>query len=377
VAATYAHIPPEVLRWARESTGYSVLEAAGRIGVPWSRLEAAEEGDDLLTLRQAEKAADVYERPLAALFMPAPPEEEPAESQFRRLPGAPELPWPPQMHLLARRVRDRQQAAAELYEVLDEEPPWREAVGSLRARRSADLAPLIRDVLGVDASEQESWTDSFAALRAWTDAVEGLGVLVMQDGSMPLDVLRGFASVDPDVPAVVINNKDDPRARAFTIIHELAHLLLAVNGLEAGNTEATCNEIAGEVLMPRPLLIAAYGAASGPLSARVEQLARRFTVTPLAAAVRLIRAGIVPRREGEAAVREIRNRPSPDQAERRGGDYYWNEISRLGPAFIRLVMSALDNQAVSYPTASSLLGNVKVNNFDTLRSYLNRRAATS
>ena len=39
-------------------------------------------------------------------------------------------------------------------------------------------------------------------------------------------------------------------------------------------------------------------------------------------------------------------------------------------------MSALDSQAVTYPTASSLLGNVKVNNFDKLRSYLTRREAT-
>jgi hypothetical protein len=48
----------------------------------------------------------LYGRPLAALFLPEPPEEAPQEAQFRRLPGAPAPPWPPAMHLLARHAPD-------------------------------------------------------------------------------------------------------------------------------------------------------------------------------------------------------------------------------------------------------------------------------
>ena len=56
-------------------------------------------------------------------FLPVPPEEETPEAQFRRLPGAPPPPWPPAMNLLARRVRERQEDAVELYELLDQAPP--------------------------------------------------------------------------------------------------------------------------------------------------------------------------------------------------------------------------------------------------------------
>ena len=56
-----------------------------------------------------------------------------------------------------------------------------------------------------------------------------------------------------------------------------------------------------------------------------------------------------------------------------GGDYYYRTISRLGPGYIRLVFEALDNQVVTYPTASTLLDNVRVNNFDQLREYVGRR----
>ena len=67
---TLAYLRPELLRWARESVGYDIGDAAARIGVNPEKLERAERGDLMLTLRQAEKAADVYERPLAALFLP-------------------------------------------------------------------------------------------------------------------------------------------------------------------------------------------------------------------------------------------------------------------------------------------------------------------
>src|ERR1035438_1836144 len=218
-----AYTEPEVLRWARESAGYTVEQAAEKIGIARWQLEMAEEGVDYLTLRQAERAADAYERPLASLFLPSPPPEPPPEAQFRRLPGAPLPPWPPEMRLLARRVGRRQEGAAELYEDLEETPPWTDVVAHFRGAEPSDLPEVARGVLGVPREAQAGWAaaDTYAPLRGWTGAVGSLGVLVMQDGSMELDVMRGFASVDDVVPAIVVNNADDPRARAFTVIHEL------------------------------------------------------------------------------------------------------------------------------------------------------------
>lgn len=380
-SSTLAYVTPEVLRWARETTGYSIQDAAAKIGIRWFVLAAAEDGADLLTLRQAEKAAQAYERPLAALFLPTPPDEEPPEAQFRRLPGAPGLPWPPEMQLLARRIRERQEAAVDLYDLLEERPPWPQASHQLRVADHATLPAHARTVLGVSREEQEHWGErmsasqaGYAALRAWIDAVEELGVLVMQDGSMPVESMRGFAATHDTVPTIVINSGDDPRARAFSVVHELGHLVLQANGVAAGpNIERWCNEFAGQVLMPTDWLAEAFRSASGSdLLTRVEGVARVFSVTPLAAAVRLRRAELMPAREAEAVIAALRER-GEGRATPGGGSYYRNTIARLGPAFIRLVFSALDNQALTYPTASTLLGNVKVNNFGTLREHLDRR----
>ena len=371
---TLAHVTPEVLRWARQSIGYEVEDAAARIGVKPEKLEGAETGDLMLTLRQAEKAAAVYERPLAALFLPEPPREEPQEAQFRRLPGAPAPPWPPEMQALARRVRDRQEAAAELYEALEEEPPWTSAAEELTVAGRA-LPELARQVLGIGFDEQTSWRDQsgYTVLRQWIDGVEALGVLVMQDGSMPVETMRGFAAMHPQVPAIVANTQDDPRARAFTIIHELGHLYRAALGLPVGpETEPWCDEFAGEVLMPRGWMenVLADLRGRSPL-ATVDALALAFGVTPYAAAVRVAKAGLWDQAVVDQVIGEIRSREPRERGG--GGDYYRTQIGRLSPAFIRLVFTALDGQTLTYPAASSLLGGVKVSNFEKLRGYLDRR----
>jgi transcriptional regulator with XRE-family HTH domain len=172
-----AFLTPAALRWARETTGYSLDEAATKVGVASEKLEAAESGEGHLTMRQAEAAAKTYHRPIATLLLPTPPAEEPLEAQFRRLPDAPPLPWPADMRVLARRVRDRQDAALELDELLEEGPPWR----SLAIEYTDDtelLAARAREELRIDLTEQQSWRDSsgFRPLREWVDAVESLGV---------------------------------------------------------------------------------------------------------------------------------------------------------------------------------------------------------
>ena len=74
MAKRIAHASPLALRWARESIGLSLEDAAKRANVSVDKLDAAERGesDRGLTLRQVEAAAKVYERPLAALFLPVP-----------------------------------------------------------------------------------------------------------------------------------------------------------------------------------------------------------------------------------------------------------------------------------------------------------------
>lgn len=364
--STPALVNPEVLRWARESIGYSRRDAADAIGAFEWQVELAETGDHELTLRQAEKLAALYDRPLATLFLPEPPAEESQEALFRRLPGAPAPPWPPDLRKLARRVSDRQDAAVEIYELIEESPPWENARTGMSEGR--DAAKRARAALGISLEEQFAWTDpvGYEALRNWVDAVEALGVLVMQDGSLGLDALRGFASLHPQVPAILINTKDDPRARAFTVIHELGHLV------NPTASEVWCNEFAGDLLMPADALRAVVaGHASERPAKWVNEVAKLFSVTPLAVAVRVARIGLLPEGQVTGLIGLVRSRQSKPR--RPGGNYYRNKITWLGPAFIRLVMNAVDDQAVTLSNAAGLL-EAKVDHFPGLRQTVDDRA---
>lgn len=374
--STRAVVTPSALRWARESVGYTIEEAAGRIGVRAERLEQAERGDHLLTMRQAEAAARAYDRPLAALFVPEPPQEEPVETQFRRLPGAPPPPWPPEMRLLTRRVRERQDAAVELYDLLEETPPWAD-VEIRYAEEPEELARSVRNRLGILLRDQRSWQDrsGYRPLREWVDAVEALGVLVMQDGALSVDRMRGFASTHERVPAIVVNTNDDPRARAFTVVHELGHLLRARAGRATGaGTESWCDDFAAGVLAPRDDFTRDFQTTARlrPLPEAVDGLALDYGVTPYAAAVRASRLRLAPEPELDAVIDEIRRRGEGAVRTSAGGDYYRTKITRLGPAFVELVFAALDTQALSHAVASGLL-RAKVNHLPALRERLASR----
>lgn len=191
-----AHIQPAVLRWARESAGYDLDQAARKVAVPRRKLLSAEEGETLLTLRQAERAAHVFRRPLAALFLPAPPVEASVEHQFRRLPGAPRCRGHPRCGSLpvpspsARPPRGTSSTRS------SDQLPGSQRTSPFTAAPD-DFAKRVRAHLGVSLDEQRGWRDrtGFQPLRAWRDAVEELGVLVMQDGPAGASALLG-AKVD-------------------------------------------------------------------------------------------------------------------------------------------------------------------------------------
>jgi Zn-dependent peptidase ImmA (M78 family) len=325
-------------------------------------------------MRQAEAAARAYDRPLALLFASEPPVEEPQEAQFRRLPGAPEPPWPSEMIGLARRISRRQQAAVELLELLDEYPIWPGVRAALSAVRAATAARAVRERLGISLEEQFSWhdRDGYVPLRHWIDAVEELGVLVVQDGSLSVDMMRGFSSLHEQVPVIVLNTQDDARARVYTLIHELGHLLRGDQSRSA-QLEQWLEGFAGNVLMPRPALAQVVEDFRISDSLRhYDMVALQFGVTPRAAVVRSVRASLISQEEADEILNRIARRGP--RARGGGGNYYRTQLARLSPSYTRLVFSALENQAVTYPAASSLLDGVKVGNFEELRNYLDRRA---
>ena len=68
-------INPDILKWARERSGYTLKAIAAFLKKDASIVKDWESGESAPTYIQLEKLADKYKRPIALFFFPEPPEE--------------------------------------------------------------------------------------------------------------------------------------------------------------------------------------------------------------------------------------------------------------------------------------------------------------
>ena len=262
-----AVINPALLVWARNTAGLTPEDAAKKLGVPPKRLIEWEEGRLPPTVTQLRKAASVYKRPLAVFFSPQPPAQPQPLHDFRRLPGREQVHLSPELLLEMRRARRRRAVALEL--LRDLERP----VTALPLRASLDndpddVAERGRQWLGVTLAQQAQWIGPYEALNGWIAAFEVRGFLVFQTSDVDLDEMRGFSLSERRLPVIVLNAKDQPRARVFTLMHEFAHIMLDTGGVcdpqRVGRRARTadervemfCNHVAGSLLVPADALLA-------------------------------------------------------------------------------------------------------------------------
>ena len=223
-----ASVNPHLLRWAREQAGYSLPDGAQRARVSTDKLSAWEQGVAQPTVRQAEHLAKVYDRAFAVFSLPVPPEIPPLASEYRRLPGVRAGEESPDLRHAFRRLVQRRRLGLhllnELGDVASDFP--------LRANLSEnteDVARRVRSALEVSPEEQAGWSSEYIAFRRWRSAVEGLGVLVCQMQSLPIEEMRGASIVRFPLPVIGINSKELPLSKPFTLLHEVVHLCLAAS----------------------------------------------------------------------------------------------------------------------------------------------------
>ncbi len=261
-----AGVRPEVMRWARQSIGLSVSDVALRLKRPAEDIEAWEAGDAFPSYPQLEKLAYlIYKRPLAVFFLPAPPEEASPAREFRTLPTEDLLTLAVDTHLHLRRAHAYQLSLRELFGARNpsEHCIWQKLSLS-RTRSVADQAAAVRGYLGIALEEQVRWKDEDHALKKWRKAIEDNGVFIFKESFKQKDI-SGFCLVDSQFPIIYLNNSTTKTRQIFSLLHELAHLLLSVNGLskfdqryierlqnEEKQIERFCNAIAAEILIPSP-----------------------------------------------------------------------------------------------------------------------------
>jgi Zn-dependent peptidase ImmA (M78 family)/DNA-binding XRE family transcriptional regulator len=304
-----ALVKPEILVWARNSAGFSLPEAAAKIEVTDEKLTGWESGEDAPSIPQLRKIATVYKRPIALFYLQAAPTEFQVIRDLRRLPGTGFRRLPPALMLEVRRSIQRRELALELMDDLGEQFP----TFTLQAALTEDAETVgarIRTAFNITDDEQTRWRDpdGRAAFNAWRSRTEGAGVLVFQATSFDAEEASGFAVAEERAPLIVVNRKDPLTRRSFSLLHELAHLMLHVSGVydsyaddsrppEDQAIEVFCNHVTAAALIPKGWLlndarVVARGArATTWTDSEIADLARNFSVSREALVRRLLTFG--------------------------------------------------------------------------------------
>jgi len=361
-----------LLVWARRSAGYELHDAARKAQVKPDQLESWERGDSRPSIPQLRKLGRVYKRPLAVFFLPEPPMDFQPMRDFRRLPGEIAGVHSPQLRFEIRRAHSRRELALDLYEAVEGPPPQ----FSLRATLTDDpehLGDFIRAALGITYDEQTTWTGLYAPLNHWRAALERAGVLVFQAVDIDVSEMRGFSISSTPLPAIVVNIKDAPRGRTFTMLHELCHIILHEGGLcdlfeesqrppDEQRVEVFCNWVAGATLVPRHHLLeedlvrGRGGRAEWP-DEEIGALAARYGASREV----MLRRLLICERTTEAFYRRKREQfeeEYEDQQERRAEGFappHTMAVSSAGPLLVQLIVNSYHQGQITASDVSDFL----------------------
>lgn len=306
------NVNPNVMRWARESAGFSWADVSKKTNISAATVQEWERGTKKPTLNTLERLASSYRRPLAVFFLPQPPEEPSMPSDFRALPSERRRPLSAKALLGIRRARYVQSIATELFEMegLLTEPIAE--VGKVSLEDTPESAATReRQRLGITIRDQFRFRSSYQAFGMWRDALESLNILVHQ-ARIAVDEVRGFSLLDGMVPTIVVSFSDSINGKIFTLFHEYAHIILGRSGIcipvEASGEEADkqaiekyCNDFAGVFLVPSEHLRNDENARAIVNQSAISDwdlntIAQRFRVSTHVVLRRLLTCGLISRR---------------------------------------------------------------------------------
>lgn len=378
---------PAMLAWARVQAGMDVGFAADKLRVAPDQIIAWESGERSPSMAKLRDIANVYRRPLAAFFLPAPPANCDEVLEFRRLPGP--IPAQPSPALLwaVRQARYRRAAALELLEAEGRVPPppdlALDTIGS-----PEELGGRLREKLGLQLSDQfdAAGRGDYGVLGLVRYLVESLGVLVFQSSRVSIREMRGICLPDPPLPVILLNASDAARAKVFTLMHEVVHLSLHMAGLgrrggdspadpRQDDLEVLANAAAAAALLPSTSLSGQLPANQRPFATAREAeqlangLARKYGVSAETVLRRLVTIGVC----SDSIYRECRvvweSRNSPKGEGGGAVPQHVLTISRVGRPFARLVLDSVGSGRTTLSEAADYLG-VKPRAFRDIESAL-------
>lgn len=252
---------PAVVRWSLEDRGWDPAELAEKSGVPESVIRRIQSERSPVEIRHLEMISECMKHPLAAFFLPEPP-NDPELINYGRVRGQEPKRLSRRTLDAIRKSRYWQSISRDILEEQSESlKPGTKKYSPESDPEGAALGEMERLGFGPGGImfKKKSLKESYNALR---ENIESLNIFVHQLDMDPGEA-RGI-SLTGDLPAVIaVSPSGSYGQRIFSLLHEYAHVLLRTNGYcmsdpdpqnyaddESRRVESWCNAFAGSVLMP-------------------------------------------------------------------------------------------------------------------------------
>ena len=345
----------KLIRWARDRERLSEEAAARKLGVKLSRLREWEQGRAHPSFKQIQKIAQKFYVPLGYLFLPEPPQEQLPIPEFRTIANQ-ELMRPSSALLAV--LHDAQLKQSWLKEIREEEQ-----APAILTTSDADPVAHIEQLRAQTTTYENFLSELIAKL-------DSLGFIVIRNSVVgnnthrPLDVdeFRGFALYNRHAPLIFINGKDSKGAQIFTLMHELAHLVLGESGLDRGfnhRLETKCDQIAADALVPSAEFSEVYRSRQS-----LQQSAKHFRVSVYVVLIKAKQLGLISRGQFAQYWQEEKDKRHQARSGSGRDDFYLNVKFRAGgDTFLQTVINYTLAGKTLYRDAYQLTG-ISGNTFD-------------
>lgn len=372
----YAYVNNEILAWARSTTPFvSTRDIQDRIKIDSAKIDSWEKGEDYPSIAEAKKLAKLYKLPFATFYLTTPPTSNPRPYTDRRTKKD-SIYEPLSYELWAEIERIINNRERLLDYVDDEELELYGMIPVVDNLASVDsIGETIRSFLGLSLPFKNKTAYGNNSYKYYRALIESRGVLVSQISGVSINEMKGISLYYDCFPVIAVNNKDYDRAKAFSLFHELAHLVRRSSSLclidfdkRNDSEEKLCDAIAAEVLMPRMIFLSVVEDAVKQYHKYSDEclnyIADRFGVSIFSVIRRLYETDIIKKKEYISMYEEFSRQFEEKQAEIDFINeskylripYYIRFLNREGYLYTRTIMTAYSKGYISYGELCNTLG---------------------
>lgn len=372
-------INPDRITWCCADQGITPEALASELGIAAASIERVMAGEAGLTFSQLRKIADYFGRGVLFFLETTPVNEEFIHTpQFRTLANQkPELS--PKLKGFIERVEQQRAIYLNLREELIDTDHPEFSPPSVAGLGIPEAARRVRAWLELKPS------NDFDSYRA---AVEKKGILVFRSngyhGKWQIakeSPILGFTLYDPNCPVIVIKKRFEAQ-QAFTLMHELGHLLLhktsSIDDEQDFDShqglEREANAFAGYLLVPNEFLVQINDAQRPSDVARfnewLEIHRKTWGVSVEMILRRLMDVGRLNATQ-YTAYRQWMTATVTVTADSGSRMYRHREPKHVfGNTFVRTVIDALQARHITLAKASTYLDNLKISDLHQLERHL-------